>query len=36
LPPLARDDDTLRAWLDRGFDLHGGVGRDPRMKPLFE
>ena len=36
LPMLARDDDTLRAWLDRGFDLHGGVGRDARMKALFE
>lgn len=36
LPLLAANDDTLRAWLDRGFDLHGGLGRDPRMKPLFE
>jgi glutathione S-transferase len=35
LPLLARDD-TLRDWLDRGFDLYGGIGRDPRMKPLFE
>ena len=35
LPLLARDD-TLRAWLDRGFDLYGAIGRDPRMKPLFE
>jgi glutathione S-transferase len=35
LPMLAHDD-TLRAWLDRGFDLYGGLGRDPRMKPLFE
>jgi glutathione S-transferase len=36
LPLLARGDDTLRAWLERGFDLYGGMGRDPRMKPLFE
>jgi glutathione S-transferase len=35
LPMLAHDD-TLRAWLDRAFDLYGGLGRDPRMKPLFE
>jgi glutathione S-transferase len=34
--PLLAHDDTLRAWLDRGFDLYGGIGRDPRMKPLFE
>jgi glutathione S-transferase len=36
LPLLARSDDTLRAWLDRGFDLYGGLGRDSRMRPLFE
>lgn len=35
LPPLAHDD-TLRAWIDRGLDLYGGLGRDPRMKALFE
>jgi glutathione S-transferase len=35
LPPLAHDD-KLRAWIDRGFDLYGGLGRDPRMKSLFE
>jgi glutathione S-transferase len=35
LPPLARND-TLRAWIDRGFDLYGGLGRDPRMNTLFE
>ena len=35
LPLLARDD-GLRAWLDRGFDLYGGIGRDPRLKSLFE
>jgi glutathione S-transferase len=36
LPLLERDDTTLRAWLDRGFDLYGGLGRDPRMTSLFE
>lgn len=35
LPPLASND-SLRAWLDRGFDLYGGLGRDPRMRSLFE
>lgn len=34
--PLLAHDDTLRAWIDRGFDLYGGIGRDARMKPLFE
>jgi glutathione S-transferase len=34
--PLLAHDDTLRDWLDRGFDLYGSIGRDPRMKPLFE
>jgi glutathione S-transferase len=34
--PLLAHDDTLRAWIDRGFDLYGGLGRDPRMKSLFE
>jgi glutathione S-transferase len=36
LPLLAATDDALRAWLDRGFDLYEGLGRDPRMKSLFE
>ena len=36
LPMLAGDDLVLRAWLDRGFDLYDGLGRDARMKPLFE
>jgi glutathione S-transferase len=36
LPLLSSDDDALRSWLDRGFDLYGGQGRDSRMKPLFE
>jgi glutathione S-transferase len=35
LPLLARDD-SLRGWIDRGFDLYGGLGRDPRMHTLFE
>jgi glutathione S-transferase len=36
LPLLARTDAALRDWLERGFDLYGGVSRDPRMRPLFE
>ena len=32
-PPLAADD-PLWDWLNRGFDLFGGVGRDPRLYPL--
>jgi glutathione S-transferase len=36
LPPLAHDDAMLRAYLDRGFDLYDGLGRDPRLKPLFD
>ncbi|HEX4389843.1 MAG TPA: glutathione S-transferase N-terminal domain-containing protein [Steroidobacteraceae bacterium] len=36
LPLLARDDEVLRAYLERGFDLYGGLGRDARMRPLFE
>jgi glutathione S-transferase len=32
-PPLAKDD-PLMDWLDRGFDLFGGIGRDPRLYPL--
>lgn len=36
VPLFASDDEVMRAWLDRGFDLFGGVGRDGRMKPLFE
>lgn len=36
LPLLARDDESLRAYLERGFDLYGGLGRDARMRPLFE
>ena len=33
-PPMT-EDDPLREWLDRGFDLYGGLGRHPGMKPLF-
>ena len=36
LPLLARDDGVLLAWLERGFDLYDGLGRDPRMKSLVE
>jgi glutathione S-transferase len=35
VPPLAADDEVLRGWLDRGFDLYGGLGRDALLKPLF-
>jgi glutathione S-transferase len=33
-PPLTADD-PLRDWLDRGFDLYGGLGRQPGMHTLF-
>ncbi len=33
--PALAEDDPLRDWLDRGFDLFGGLGRHPGMKPLF-
>jgi glutathione S-transferase len=36
LPLLERSDDVLRAWLERSMDLYGGLGRDPRLKPLFD
>ena len=36
LPLLARSDDTFRRWLDKGFDLYGGLGLDSRMQPLVE
>jgi len=36
LPLLAKDDDVLRSWLGRGFDLYDGIGRAPGMQPLFE
>ena len=34
IPPLTADD-PLRDWLDRGFDLYGGLGRHPGMHSLF-
>ena len=36
LPLFAADDEVLRQWVERGLDLHGGAGRDSRMKALFE
>ena len=33
-PPLT-EDDPLRDWLDRGFDLYDGLGRHPAMHSLF-
>ena len=33
-PPLT-DDDPLRDWIDRGFDLHGGLGRHSGLHSLF-
>ena len=33
--PVLTDDDPIRGWVDRGFDLYGGLGRIPGMKPLF-
>jgi glutathione S-transferase len=34
VPPLQADD-ALRPYLERGFDLYGGLARDPRMRPLY-
>ncbi|HEY2676490.1 MAG TPA: glutathione S-transferase N-terminal domain-containing protein [Steroidobacteraceae bacterium] len=34
--PLLEHDDTLRAWLDRGFGLYGGLGQGAHLRPLFE
>jgi glutathione S-transferase len=34
--PLLANNDTLRPWIERGFDLYDGIGHDSRMKPLFE
>lgn len=34
--PLLAADDSLRAYIDRGFDLYGGVGREAPLQPLFE
>jgi glutathione S-transferase len=33
--PVLTEDDPLRDWIDRGFDLHGGLGRHPGLHPLF-
>jgi glutathione S-transferase len=33
-PPLT-EDDPLRDWIDRGFDLYDGLGRHPGMHNLF-
>lgn len=35
LPPLAKDDPLLD-WLQRGRDLFGGLGHDPRQHPLSD
>ena len=34
IPPL-HEDEPLRDYLDRGFDLYGGLGRHPGMHTLF-
>jgi hypothetical protein len=34
LPLLEKSDELLQKWLDAGFNLYGGLGLDPRMKPL--
>jgi glutathione S-transferase len=34
--PLLERDDSLRDWLVRGFNLYGGIARDPGIQPLFE
>jgi glutathione S-transferase len=34
--PLLERDDSLRDWLDRGFNLYGGIAQDPGIEPLFE
>lgn len=36
LPLLANDDQRLRAWFEAVADLYDGLGRDPRMRPVFE
>jgi glutathione S-transferase len=35
IPLLARDD-SLRDYLSRGFELYGGIARNPGINPLFE
>ncbi len=34
--PLLERDDSLRDWLERGFNLYGGIAKDPGVAPLFE
>jgi glutathione S-transferase len=34
IPPL-HDDEPLKEYIDRGFDLYGGLGRHPGMHTLF-
>lgn len=33
--PGLTDDDPLRDWIERGFDLFGGLGRHPGLNPIF-
>lgn len=33
--PVLTEDDPVRDWVERGFDLYGGLGRIPGMKPIF-
>jgi glutathione S-transferase len=34
--PLLERDDSLREYVSRGFDLYGGIARNPGVGPLFE
>lgn len=34
--PLLERGDSLRDWLERGFNLYDGIARDPGINPLFE
>jgi glutathione S-transferase len=34
--PLLEHDDSLRDYLERGFNLYGGIAKDPGVAPLFE
>lgn len=33
--PVLTDDDPLRDWIERGFDLYGGLGRHPGLGQIF-
>ena len=33
--PALPADDPLRHWVERGFDLYGGLGRHPGLSPIF-